>query len=151
MKYFEHDLVNLISNVELKNVSSPFQRSLNETCKKIKQNKNLIIPADKTTNFYEVKPKTYDDLLNKHIQKDYKIEKSCTVNKINQAHIKIVHDLDLEDRVFKTAERPAFITMKDHKPNFENNPTCRLLNPCKPEIGKINKRLLENINSYNLM
>ena len=94
-----------------------------------------------------MKPKTYDDLPNKHIQKDYKKEKSSIVNKIHQAHNKIVHDLDIDDRVFKTVERPAFITMKDHKPNFQNNPTCRLLNPCKPEIGKISKRLLEVINS----
>ena len=36
--------------------------------------------------------------------------------------------------------------MKDHKPNFENNPKCRLINPAKSELGKVSKRLLEEIN-----
>ena len=47
--------------------------------------------------------------------------------------------------VFLTRE--AFITLKDHKPNFDNNPTCRLINPTKAEIGKISKRILDRINT----
>ena len=39
----------------------------------------------------------------------------------------------------------AFINLKDHKENFYNNPSCRLINPSKPEIGKIAKQLLEKI------
>ena len=30
--------------------------------------------------------------------------------------------------------------------NFENKPTCRLINPSKPEIGRISKQILEEIN-----
>ena len=37
--------------------------------------------------------------------------------------------------------------MKDHKPNFANKPTCRLINPTKSEIGKISKEILDRINS----
>ena len=36
---------------------------------------------------------------------------------------------------------------KDHKPNFANKPTCRLINPTKSEIGKISKNILDRINS----
>ena len=36
---------------------------------------------------------------------------------------------------------------KDHKPNFVNNPTCRLINPAKSEIGKISKQFLDRINT----
>ena len=50
------------------------------------------------------------------------------------------------DRVECLAKQSAFITIKDHKPNFENNTKCRLINPAKSEIGKISKKLLENIN-----
>ena len=35
--------------------------------------------------------------------------------------------------------------MKDHKPNFQNSPSCRLINPTKSEIGKISKQILEKI------
>ena len=45
----------------------------------------------------------------------------------------MVTDLDLDDRMFITTERQAFITLKDHKENFINNPKCRLLNPSKSE------------------
>ena len=44
------------------------------------------------------------------------------------------------------AMKEAFITLKDHKENFENKPTCRLINPSKPEIGRISKQILEEIN-----
>ena len=44
-----------------------------------------------------------------------------------------------------TAKREAFLTLKDHKPNFNNKPSCRLINPCKPELGKISKQIVEKI------
>ena len=46
-----------------------------------------------------------------------------------------------------TANKDAFITLKDHKPNFTNKPTCRLINPTKSEIGKVSKGILDRINS----
>ena len=48
--------------------------------------------------------------------------------------------------MFKTAEREAFATLKDHKPNFNLDPKCRLLNPTKPEIGRVSKIILDRIN-----
>ena len=45
-----------------------------------------------------------------------------------------------------TATKEAFITLKDHKDNFESKLTCRLINPSKQEIGKISKQILDNIN-----
>ena len=41
------------------------------------------------------------------------------------------------------AQNEAFITTKDHKPNFPKNVACRLLNPCKFEIGKVSEVYLE--------
>ena len=45
------------------------------------------------------------------------------------------------------AQNEAFITIKDHKPNFSKNVARCLLNPCKSEIGKIIKVYLEKINN----
>ena len=59
----------------------------------------------------------------------------------------IATKLDIDDRVDTTAYKDAFITLKDHKPNFANNPTCRLINPTKSEIGKVSKKILDRINS----
>ena len=48
------------------------------------------------------------------------------------------------------AKAPAYITLKGHKDNFRSAHPCRLINPCKSEIGKISKSILENI-SRNLV
>jgi len=54
--------------------------------------------------------------------------------------------LNIEDRLERLAMNKAFVTIKDHKENFVNNPQCRLVNPAKPELGKVSKVLLDNIN-----
>ena len=56
---------------------------------------------------------------------------------------KIATKLNIEDRIYQTTEREAFATLKDHKDNFRTNPKCRLLNPTKPEIGKVSKKILQ--------
>ena len=58
-----------------------------------------------------------------------------------------VKRLDLDDRIDSLATKDSFITLKDHKPNFNNNPTCRLINPSKSEIGIISKQILQRINA----
>ena len=50
-------------------------------------------------------------------------------------------------RIEKLAEKEAFITLKDHKPTFNDHPTCRLINPSKSEIGVISKQILDDINT----
>ena len=62
---------------------------------------------------------------------------------IEAGDIKLTKKLDIDDRVFETTKRQAFITIKDHKPNFRNNIKTRLLNPTKPELGKVSKKILE--------
>ena len=89
----------------------------------------------------------YLELLHKNITKDYKKASESDLLNINKQTVNIVKALDLEDRIMKTAEKQAYITMKDHKENFINHPTCRLINPTKPEIGKISKFLLDRINN----
>ena len=47
----------------------------------------------------------------------------------------------------KLAELECFVNLKDHKDNFRDKPTVRLLNPNKSNIGKVSKIKLEVINS----
>ena len=54
--------------------------------------------------------------------------------------------MKLADRIDHLAKTEAFITLKDHKENFVNKPTCRLINPAKTELGKISKTIIEDIN-----
>lgn len=53
----------------------------------------------------------------------------------------------MDDRINQLAEKPAYITLKDHKPNFNLNPKCRLINPTKSEIGRVSKIILEKANN----
>ena len=41
----------------------------------------------------------------------------------------------------------CFVTLKDHKSNFLNNPSTRLINPAKNKIGRISKQILDQMNS----
>ena len=52
----------------------------------------------------------------------------------------------LYDRIEYMAKAPVYITLKDHKDNFRSAHPCHLIKPCKSEIGKISKSVLENIN-----
>ena len=47
----------------------------------------------------------------------------------------------LDYQIECTAKNPAFIALKDRKTNFRTSTTCRLLNPCKSELGKIGKKI----------
>ena len=54
--------------------------------------------------------------------------------------------LKIADRVEIMPKKEAYITLKDHKPNFPESIKCRLINPCKSNIGKITKQILDRIN-----
>ena len=64
---------------------------------------------------------------------------------VNAEDKRIAEKLELSHRIDVTAKREAFITLKGHKENFKNKPTCRLINPCKPELGKVSKQIVEKI------
>ena len=97
----------------------------------MKNQKKVFVAADKTTNFYLVDPEEYQDIVEQNVQKEYKKERKQTVNSINKAHQTIVKKLEIQDRVFRTTDREAFVTVKDHKDNFKNAPKFRLINPTK--------------------
>ena len=135
-----------MKNVEFKYLPNNFQENLKKEVKNIENEPNLIISADKTSNHYKMPAQSYKSLLDKNIQKEYKKVDQKTVDKVNSKHKELVCKLDIEERVFETSEKQAYITLKDHKDNFNNNPKCRLINPRKPEVGKISKNVLQKIN-----
>ena len=46
-------------------------------------------------------------------------------------------EANIQDKVEMNGTSNCFITLKDHKVNFLNHPTARLINPAKNEIGRI--------------
>ena len=54
---------------------------------------------------------------------------------------------NIEKRTECIANMPAFISLKDHKDNFQQKLPCRLINPCKTELGRVSKNILDKINT----
>ena len=133
LKDFEDDMLRMIQSVKFKQVNNPFLNKLKEDADRIKNEPKLLITADKTTNFYKLEPFAYNHLLEKNITKCFKKAQPETTQAIHKENKAIATQLRIDDRVDTTADKDAFITLKDHKPNFANKPTCRLINPTKSE------------------
>ena len=79
------------------------------------------------------------------------ITKSCKKSNVilfnnnNKVAKTFAADLKLDDRTEQINHREAFVNLKDHKVNFENDRNCRIINPAKSEIGIISKQYLELI------
>ena len=43
-------------------------------------------------------------------------------------------------------ENNCFIMLKDHKENFQNNPSLWLINPAKNELGRLSKFIIQTMN-----
>ena len=85
--------------------------------------------------------------LNNAITKSYKKTNANVTSSIANEEKIIAENLGLANRIDTLAPKNCFVTLKDHKPNFQCNPTGRLINPSKSEIGVIRKHLLQRINS----
>ena len=114
---------------------------------KINADAKMYIPADKTTNYYRLNTDSYNQLINTAITKSYKKAPSSAPNQIISEEKKIATGLNLQNRIDALPSKNVFITWKGHKPNFQNKPTCRLINPTKSEIGIVSKEILQRINA----
>ena len=142
---FENDLYELIRNIEFRETNDEFLRKLKDDMRDIGLSKNLFIQADKTNNLYEIPPDHYKQLLKDNITKSYQKCDESTKQNINKEAKNIAEKLNLDAKMQSYTEKNAYITIKDHKPNFPQNVKCRLINPAKTEVGIVSKHFLENI------
>ena len=143
---FENDLINLIKEIKFREVKNDFQKKLSNDIKKITSSSKTVTPADKTSNMYRLEKEQYQKLLKDEITSKYKRENRNLEIRINTAGKKFAKDKKLLEKMEVNARNECFITLKDHKDNFANNPKMRLINPAKNEIGRISKVILSNIN-----
>ena len=145
LKDFEQDLIKMVQSIKFRKRSNPFLENLKKENSKIASQNKLIIPADKTSNNYLVPPKEYKDLMQKEIQKNYRKVNEKTTEEVRKAHTETAKELELEDRMFRTTPRNSFITLKDHKNDFNLRPGVRLINPTKNEMGQPAMQILDGI------
>ncbi len=77
-----------------------------------------------------------------NIKKIYKHGSEGTITQIDDELKHISNNLGIDDRIEQMKKCEAFISLKDHKENFENNPKCRLIYPTKRGSRKLSKSSL---------
>ena len=125
MVSFELELWDLVYKIKFGKVSSNFQNQLKEDIKTIKKSKKL----------YRCNTSTYKNVPDKISNKAYADGK------------KIIENKEVVNRMFVNSRSSCFITLKDRKSNFLNNPNVRLLNAPKNKLGIISKSILDRINT----
>ena len=145
LKALQDGLCDIAKNIKFKKVNDQFQNKLKDDLNNIRREEKVIIAADKTRNFYKTDKEKYNEYLNNNITRDYKKTEKKVIDDITKDDKKIAAKLEIDDRLHCTRKRDSFITVKDHKQQFLNNPKFRLINPTKSELGMVSKKMLDKI------
>ena len=82
-----------------------------------------------------------------YVAKTYKKAPPNVETAINVEAKSIATNLNLNGKIKRLAQTPAYITLKNHKENFRSNTSYFLINPSKTELRRINKSILDRINN----
>ena len=149
LKEFQEGLISLVENVQFKNKSrssTNFQQKLSQDVKKIRESDKVLLKADKTSNFYKLDTPQYKEILRNSINSEYKKATLQKEQSVIDGEKRLASSLGISDRVEVMAKSEAYVTLKDHKPDFVNSPSYRLLNPNKGNMGKVSKDILQSMN-----
>ncbi len=147
MKRFEADLLNIAATLKFRRTTSDFQKKMKKDLQDIRQSNKTLTPADKTTNYYRLTKERYNELKSSVITITYKKGNIKMKTNVDKSGVKIAKKAGVLERMQVNGTNSCFITLKDHKENFENNPKTRLINPSKNQIGRISKVVLDRINN----
>ena len=93
-----------------------------------------------------MKPQDHEKLIMENITKTYQKAPDKFEKTVNMEAKNITKSCELAEKIDHLPRPETFVTLKDHKDNFYNKPSCRLINPTKNELGKISKKTIEQIN-----
>ena len=144
MTNFENDLTNLLKTIRIRVTKSSLQQQLTED-KNYKEHQDNFNFAELTSNLQKVPKEQYEKLVNNAITTSYKKIKKKAQGQINSQGKNMLKNKEVIKRMFVNGKQNCFITLEDHKSNFQSNPTVRLLNPAKNELGRISKTILDKI------
>ena len=142
---FEKDLIALVKVIKFRKVKNQFLKKFQQDIKRIRTSDKTMTIADKTNSIYRLSKDQYNTLLNNSITSTYKKSNINIKKKINISGRNILKDKEVIQRMDINCESNCFITLKDHKENFQNNPSVRLLNPAKNELGRFSKFIIQAV------
>ena len=120
---FENDLIEILRNIKFRKVRNNFQKKLKDDINQVRASNKTMTFADKTSNVYRLSKDEYDKLINNSITSTYKKANSNISKQVNKAGKNILKNKEVIKRMEINTEANCFITLKDHKDNFANNPT----------------------------
>ena len=123
---FEKDLIVVVKDIKFRNARSDFGTTLQEDIRSIHTSKKMTTFADKTSNMYDLQ-KERNKLLRDAITSKYKKTNPKIKDKINKKGKEIMKNKEALHRLDINEESNCFFTLKDHKENFQSNPTVRKL------------------------
>ena len=145
LQAFEKDLFNISNSLKFRPVHNDFQQTMKKDIAQIKSSNDVFIFTDKTNNFYKSSPGEYQKLLLNNITKSYQKSTERLEKAANMEANHISKKLKLNNRIECLTKNSAFVSLKDHKPNFQSSVPCQFINPSKSDIRKINKSILDRI------
>ena len=83
LKSFEDELIAIVSNVEMRPTTNELQKQMKDDIEKIRNCREVIAGADKTSNHYLIQPDQYKKHLTNTISKEYRKAPINTVKKID--------------------------------------------------------------------
>ena len=144
---FELELNDLVKNTKFRKAKNQLQNKLKEDIKKINQSHKTLTFADKSSNMNRLTKEEYVKMRRNAVSSTSKKTNNNIKKRIDSKGKQIMENVDkgILDRIDINSKNTCFITLKDRKENFLNNPTVRLINPAKNELGRISKAILDNI------
>ena len=147
LRKFEDDLTDMIRNIEFRHYTNDFLESVKQDIRSLKQSDKVIVAADKSVSMYKMEKTEYKKHLMNSVTSTYKKADDTNMHSINMESKEIANSLGLDDRMEHMKQPEAYVTVKDHKPDFHARPSFRLINPSKTDVGKVSKVMLDEINT----
>lgn len=112
----------------------------------IRNSNKIYAIADKTTKICTL-TRHYHKKLLKNYHQSYHQGPKQLLHAIDAEARDIASSYHAQTRAQSISNTQAYITLKDHKDNSQQKVPCRLINPCKSDMGVISKTILHQVNS----
>ena len=120
---FKNETISIVKNIKFRKVRNHFEDQLQQDLKRMKSSNETMTFEDKTTNIYRLIKEEHHKILNDSITAADKKAINNIKKKINATGKHALRNNKVLKRMQTNVENNCFISLKDHKENFQNNST----------------------------
>ena len=144
MDKFEAEMIGMVNEIKFRKMRNNIQQKMCEDMRR-KESDSIFVKSDKSGNLYKIEKGKYKQMMFKEVVKCYRKTPPDLEKELNSEAKILAHRLGIVNRVEKYNTKNCSIKIKDHKSDFKTNPECRLINPAKTQIGRVNKIIVQDI------